>query len=105
MTAILQKRADPEVARHFEPALAWLIEPQDPDARKATFKQLKRLYGVRSSVAHGKRELTEAEAMHYQSEAVWLSILAMRAAVSHPDLLSLTDSNKRYLLMLVGFKE
>jgi hypothetical protein len=85
-------------------ALAWLIHPDDENARKTTYRNLKRLYGVRSSVVHGSKDITESEAQQYCTQAIRLSISAMRAAVSHPDLLALKDSNKRYLLMLMGFR-
>lgn len=86
-------------------AMAWLIEATDAEARKSTFRNLKRLYGVRSSVVHGSKDITETEAEEYRKQAISFSISAMRAVVLHPTLLSHKDANKRYLLMLMGFQE
>lgn len=65
-----------EVSFRVSAALAALLEPVDMDARRAVYKELKRLYGLRSRLVHGSADLAPSEAETHRRRACEVALQA-----------------------------
>ncbi|MGV9213843.1 hypothetical protein ACTFTM_18470 [Micromonospora sp. RB23] len=84
-------------------ALAVLLEQHDLVKREELFKQLKKLYEIRSRLVHGGSEPDIHTAYRHRDLALGIALKAMRAAYDVPGLLGLTDARERYKRVLLGF--
>ncbi|MFC1406126.1 MULTISPECIES: HEPN domain-containing protein [Streptacidiphilus] len=83
-------------------AMAILLEPDDMVKRRALFKELKELYGVRSELVHGANEPSIADAYKHRERSVDVATQALKALYSRPDLLNAPGSNVRGRMLLLG---
>lgn len=88
-------------------AMARLLQPEDVGARDQLFRELKNLYGIRSKVVHGSKELSFSEAEEYRVKAVQYALDAMRKLYDYPTLMKIKESAVRgsNLILEVGLVE
>jgi len=76
-------------------AMASLLEPSDRNKRLALFDSLKTLYGARSKVVHGAKELSGRVASDYRTQSIERALEALRRLYDYPELLGAKGSAER----------
>jgi hypothetical protein len=93
--------ARPETTLRVCGAIAWLLEPDSFDRRKALYGELSKLYGNRSSLVHGSIATID-DAIAARDRAVSITLDCIRRLYDDRDLLLAKDSGVRGLRLLMG---
>jgi hypothetical protein len=91
-----------EVSFRVPGALAVLLEPVDMAARKVVFRELRRLYGLRSRVVHGSETVDFGEALEHKQRACEIALAAVQAVV-RTGVLAPMKAEERSNHLLLGF--
>ncbi|TCJ40096.1 HEPN domain-containing protein [Parafrankia sp. BMG5.11] len=83
-------------------AMACLLEPDDYKARIDLTKKLESLYGLRSKVIHGARDLNFREAKKHRDDAIRYGLEAMRRLLELPSILKEKESSVRGKMVLLS---
>lgn len=95
--------ADSETVFRVSGAMAWLLEPSDTKARAALQREIKKIYGLRSSVVHGSGELSQADSATAPSRALELACGSiLRLVTERGDLLQYKNVAERSNLLIMG---
>lgn len=93
---------DSETTFRVTAALAWLMEDASYPQREALYRELRKIYDVRSKVVHGEEKASETVAAA-ASRALTVSRLALvRLLTERPSLLSFKKSSERADAILLG---
>ena len=92
--------AKTETTLRVSSSLAWLLGNSAAD-RRTRQTRYKKIYGVRSDVVHGAAAVNPTQLQEFSTEAVQISIDALRAVFgTHTALLKIATSEERSLHML-----
>ncbi|WP_146075373.1 HEPN domain-containing protein [Streptomyces sp. Ru71] len=91
-----------EVSFRVSGAIAHLMEPSDPAARKKLFDEVKAMYGTRSKLVHGAKEPSPRDSVDQMMRAVDISIQCLRLLYEKPHLLAVGSSGERGRMLLLG---
>ncbi len=76
-------------------SLAWLLQPEDADARSRLFNHAKRIYNLRSRLVHGDADVDENDGSQHRHEALRLAAEAFYRIHTDEHLRAISKSNKR----------
>lgn len=85
-------------------ALAWVLHPDDAEARASFFSGAQKLYDDRSVLVHGndKKRFTITEATERRNKSVHIAIGATRAVMRSDQLRGAKDSIERGRLVVIN---
>lgn len=81
-------------------ALSWLLEPNDPQARRALYARAGKIYNLRSRIVHGAVDDDTPEAMELSREALGLASRAFRCIHADPKLKDMKSSSRTKRILL-----
>ncbi|QUQ66067.1 HEPN domain-containing protein [Kutzneria sp. CA-103260] len=91
----------PETTLRVCGSIAALLEPGNPERRDSLFRELKKLYTLRSGIVHGSREEPPVEESEkFRSRAALIAVEAMRRMYEFPTLLEKTSSDRSVDILL-----
>ncbi|MFG2439033.1 hypothetical protein [Streptomyces sp. NPDC048508] len=83
-------------------SIAHILEPNDFDKRFELFRELKKIYAMRSNIVHGKSEPSLVQLHSAAESALETAFSSMRALYRIPELLSAKDAAERGSMTLLG---
>nr|WP_237525387.1 HEPN domain-containing protein [Streptomyces sp. SID4985] len=83
-------------------SIAHILEPNDFDKRFELFRELKKIYTMRSNIVHGKSEPSLVQLHSAAESALETALSSMRALYRIPELLSAKDAAERGSMTLLG---
>jgi hypothetical protein len=92
----------PETIFKICSAIALLIGPDNIEERLTFYKSLQDLYGKRSTILHGAKELGIRDASRFRDTAMEISLNCMRALYDRDDLLNVASSAERGKRIVLG---
>lgn len=94
--------ADREIIDRLSTSTAWLLHPGDQVAREASYRDAKRLYGIRSRIAHGAANRAGFDLHEAARDALKLGIRVLDAILEREDLSALSKSHDRSDQLILG---
>lgn len=94
--------ATPDTVLRVCGAMAKLLGPTEPKARKAFYDQLKQLYNTRNKLVHGSSAIPRDSIYSNRDAAVKYALDALRAVYAREELVSADNSAERALLVLLN---
>ena len=81
-------------------ALAWLLEPSDPERRRRLFAEAEKIYDIRSRLIHGSEDLDGHSAAQLAEKALSLAVGAFRRIHANPSLAQMRSSARTKAILL-----
>lgn len=84
-------------------SMARVLEPERTEERESLYRELKKVYQLRSDIVHGKKvEPSAADVATNAAKAQLAALAAMKQLCQTPQLLECADSDARSLKILLG---